>query len=129
MSSNMEPQKVVEQFSRNYRIGRYDIVYDLYSVDSEFRKNFTKETFSSRMRSTAQRTKMEIKESKIVGSEVRGENARIVLLSTTKSIVGEWHVEEEFTLRKEPGGWKILSMSKARQWPLKQGGTSTRGMM
>jgi hypothetical protein len=129
MSQNIEPQKVVEQFSRNYRMGRYDVVYDLYSQDSEFRRNFSKETFSSRMRSTAARTKMEIREAKIVGSEVQGDNARIVLLSTTKSIVGEWYVEEEFNLRREPGGWKIVSVSKARQWPLKQGGTSTRGKM
>ena len=129
MPAVTEAQKVVEQFSRNYRAGRYDAVYDLYSTDSEVRRDYSRETYSSRMRSTAMRTKMEIKESKVVGSEMQGDNARVTLLSTTKSIVGEWYLEEEFTLRIESGSWKILSMSKVRQWPLRQGGTSVRGRM
>lgn len=129
MSRTGTPESVVEEFSRGYRAKRYDKVYDLYSNNSEIRKNYSRTAYSSRMRNTAQRTKMEIKDSKLAGSEVREDTARVTLISTTKSIVGEWHMEEEFTLKREEGKWKIVGIAKVRQWPLKQGGTSVRGGM
>jgi hypothetical protein len=129
MSATGEPERLVERFSRGYRAGRYAEVYDLFSEESEIRRAYTRESYASRMRSTAQRTKMAIKESKIGTSELTGNTARVTLLSVTNSIVGQWHMEEEFTLRKEAGGWKILGIAKMRQWPIKGGGTAVRGRM
>jgi hypothetical protein len=123
------PEAVVEEFSRGYRAARYDAVYDLYSEESEIKKGYSKNAYTSRMRSTAQRTKMEIRGSKIAGSEVRGDTARVTLMSTTKSIVGEWRMEEEFWLKMEKGAWRILKIDKVRQWPAEDGGTGVRGRM
>lgn len=129
MPRKLAPESVVEEFSRGYRAKDFGRVYDLYSDESEIRKNYSKQAFTSRMRTTVQRTKMEIQSSKIAGSEISGDSARITLLTTTKSIVGEWHVEEEFTLKREGDQWRIVDVTKVRQWPLRQGGTSTRGRM
>ncbi len=120
------PESVVEAFARAYRAKRYDEIYDLYASDSEIRKNFTKESYSSRMRSTAQRTKMEVQDAKVAGCYVLGETARVVLTSTTRSIVGDWHLEEEFDLKREAGNWRITNILKLRQWPAKQGGVGFR---
>ncbi len=127
MSRSGGPESIVEAFARAYRAKRYDEIYDLYAGDSEIRKTFTKESYSSRMRSTTLRTKMEIQEARIAGSYVMGDTARVVLSSTTRSIVGDWHLEEEFDLKREAGNWRIANILKLRQWPLKQGGVSVRG--
>ena len=127
MSGTRGPEARVEEFSRGYRAGRYEDVYDLYSEGSEIKKGYSRHAYASNMRNAAKRTKMEIRESKLAGSKLEGETARVTLLSRTASIVGEWYVEEEFTLKKEDGEWKILTVAKVRQWPVRQGGTSVRG--
>jgi hypothetical protein len=124
-----KPEAVVNKFARGYRAGRYAEIYDLYSEKSEIRSKYSRTAYSSRMRITAKRTKMEIQEAHVAGSEVQDDRARVTLISTTKSIVGEWHVEEQFTLIREDGDWKILDVKKVRQWPSKEGGTSTRGRL
>ena len=126
MSRSGGPESIVEAFARAYRAKRYDEIYDLYASDSEIRKAFTKESYTSRMRNTALRTKMEIQEARITGSYVLGDTARVVLTSTTRSIVGDWHLEEEFDLKRETGNWRIANILKLRQWPFKQGGVGVR---
>ncbi len=129
MNRAASPDSVVEEFSRGYRAKRFDRIYDLFSKESEIRKSYTRDAYDSRMRSTVARTKMDIQESKMAGSHVMGDTAAVTLISTTKSIVGAWHMEEEFSLKREDGEWRIVNIAKVRQWPLKGGSSAVRGRM
>ncbi len=129
MSRTPSPEQVIEKFARGYRRGDYSGIYNLYSKRSDIKKKFSKQAYSSKMRTTAKRTQMEIEESHVAGSQVSGGKARVTLVSKTKSIVGEWHMEEQFTLVQEDGSWRILEMKKVRQWPVGERGTATKGRM
>ncbi len=120
------PEQLVERFSRAYRAKRFEDVYEMYSESSEIRRGIDKKHYVSKMRSAVLRTKMEILEAKVASSSAQGDVAKVTLLSTTKSIVGQWHVEEEFILKREGSEWRIASTTKVRQWPA--GGRNASGV-